>query len=290
LDTILLSEYDDLDPQFQELYRHVAALEAIGARVHRQLVIRMLGVEAGKISDVLEHLSGIIDEYDIRPKDGIFGWRTRHLVIARRIAEYKFSGLDELTDLFRKIISSINPSQPIELQSIRNICDAEFGIGRLGDADTRLSLYRALIERAPAERIPWHRLLRELLDDFRFDDMEYELRNAEEAVGSDSPLDRFKVRLLLARAIHAKKISDGDRLAILRRAYELAMVNIERHSADKYTYYTLCDVAVELVDRGESEHLLRTAIEKLRLAADEILDPAMTGPIERYERRLHRGR
>jgi hypothetical protein len=109
-------------------------------------------------------------------------------------------------------------------------------------------------------------------------------------VGSDSPLDRFKVRLLLARAIHAKKISDGDRLAILRRAYELAMVNIERHSADKYTYYTLCDVAVELVDRGESEHLLRTAIEKLRLAADEILDPAMTGPIERYERRLHRGR
>jgi hypothetical protein len=44
LDTILLEEYNDLDADLQDYYRYVAALEAVGARVHRQLIVRMLNV------------------------------------------------------------------------------------------------------------------------------------------------------------------------------------------------------------------------------------------------------
>ncbi|MBV9549798.1 MAG: SIR2 family protein, partial [Alphaproteobacteria bacterium] len=107
LDIILLQEYDQLDPGVQDLYRYVAALEAVGARVHRQLMIRMLQIASDKVALALERLSGIVDEYDITPKDGVYGWRTRHLVIARKITDYKFSGLEELTTLFQTIIDNI---------------------------------------------------------------------------------------------------------------------------------------------------------------------------------------
>lgn len=283
LDTILLAEFEDLDEPFQEYYRYVAALEAVGTRVHRQLLMRMLSIGADTINNVLSGLSGIIDEYDIKPKFGIYGWSTRHIVIARRITEYKFSNYDELEKLFDTIIDNINPAVPMELQSVRDICDNEFGIGRLSESKTRQRLYRKLIEAADGERIPWHRLVRELLEYESLEDAEYGLRNAIEAVGSDGPLDRYKVRLLLARAERTPGIADGDRLALVRKAFETAEENIRRHPADKFSYRALCDVAVELVRRGESPYILDNPIDKMREAADRILDPTMDRDLRYYE-------
>lgn len=289
LDTILLNEFDDLDEAPQEYYRYVAALEAVGARVHRQLVLRMLHIPSDKVAAVLNALSGIIDEYDISPEKGLYGWSTRHLVIARKITEYKFSGADELIGLFEKIIDNLNPAVHIELQSMRDICDTEFGIGRIGDHATRRRLFRKLIDVAPGERIPWHRLIRELLDNGSVDETEYAIRNAEDAVGADGPLDRYKIRLLLLRVERTERISDSDRLALLRRAYELALTHIERHRDDKLTYRQVCEVAVALVRRGEKVHILAEAIAKLRVGADRILDPDMHRWIRYYEQIKMRG-
>ena len=283
LDIILLQEFAELDEPVQELYRYVAALEAVGTRVHRQLMIRMLGIASDEVKSALQRLAGIVDEYDIDPKDGIYGWRTRHLVIARKITDYKFSGLEELTKLFEDIIDSINPSVPLELNTVREICDSEYGIGRLGDGETKQKLYRKLIAIAPGERIPWHRLIRELLKEGSYEIVENVLRNAEEAVGADAPLDRFKVRLLIVRAHKTLGISDGDRLALFRKAYELAMANTSRHKWDKYSYYTLCDAALLLVQRGESSYILQGAIAHSRKAADKILDPEMSARLREYE-------
>lgn len=288
LDIILLQEYDELDEAVQDLYRYVAALEAVGTRVHRQLMIRMLGIASDEVKAALQRMVGIVDEYDIQPKDGIYGWRTRHLVIARKITEYKFSGLNELTQLFESIISNINPSVPLELNTIREICDSEYGIGRLGDPHTKQRLYRALIKIAPGERIPWHRLIRELLREGDFEAAENVIRNAEDAVGNDAPLDRFKVRLLITRSQKTGGISDGDRVALLRRAYELAMSNLSRHKWDKYSYYTLCDVAVQLVQRGEGPYLLQEALSHAYAASERILDPEMPGKLREYELRQAR--
>ncbi|MBV9984750.1 SIR2 family protein [Bradyrhizobium sp.] len=44
LDDIILREYAGLPVPLQEIYKVVAAMEAAGVRVHRQLIIRMLGV------------------------------------------------------------------------------------------------------------------------------------------------------------------------------------------------------------------------------------------------------
>lgn len=283
LDNILLYEYEELPPASQEHYRYIAALEAVGLRVHRQLVVRLLGLQADQVASVLHGLKGIIDEYDINAREGIYGWSTRHLVIARKITEYKFSSLDELNALFKLIIKNINPGIRTELQSIRDLCDAEFGIGRLGDPETRQGLYRDLIGIAPGERIPWHRLIRELLEQERLEEVEYMIRDAIDAVGQDAPLDRFKVRLLMARADLTKGIAAGDRLAILRRAYELASSNAERHRSDKYSYRVICDVAVKMIERGESVQILYEAIARMRHAATEILDPDMDRDIRRFE-------
>jgi hypothetical protein len=284
IDIILLQEYDDLDPILQEYYRFVAALEAIGTKVHRQLVIRMLKINPTKVGPILNGLTGIVDEYDIRPKDGIFGWSTRHLVIARKITEFKFSSLDDLNNLFQSVIDSLNPAEPIEIQSVRAICDTEFGIGRIGDANLRKELYRRLIVAAPGERIPWHRLIRELLIEGDGEEAEYAIRGAEAAVGRDGPIDRFKVRLLVMRAKAAKGISKGDRLAILRKAYEQAMKNTESYRMDKHSYRSLCDVAVEMVQLGENAFILDEAISHMRSAASRILDPDMDERVREYEK------
>lgn len=283
LDKILLTEFDELEEAAQEHYRYIAALESVGMRVHRQLVMRMLGLRADQVASVLSGLVGIVDEFEINSRDGIYGWSTRHIVIARKITEYKYSSLEDLEKLFKKIISNINPAIHTELQSIRDLCDTEYGIGRLGEASVRKRLYRQLIDVSPAERIPWHRLIRELLDENALEETEYLIRDAVEAVGQDAPIDRYKVRLLIARAEHTTGISADDRLALLRRAYEVAQRNIGRHRNDKYSYRVLCDVALKLVDRGESPHLLNESIIRMREGAESILDPDMDRELRRFE-------
>jgi broad-specificity NMP kinase len=283
LDRILLKEYDDLDEGAQEHYRHIAALESVGMRVHRQLIMRMLGLPADQVTTILASLAGIVDEFPIRERDGVYGWATRHLVIARKITEYKFSSVVDLEQLFERIIDNINPAVATELQSVRDICDTEFGIGRLSDKGVRLDLYRRLIEIAPGERIPWHRLIRELMNSEALEDAEYAIRDAAEAVGEDAPIDRFKVRLLVLRAEQTSGISRTDRLALLRKAFDLAERNINRHRLDKFSYRVLCDVAVNLVERGEPVSLLDQALVAMRAAASDILDPEMDRDLRYYE-------
>lgn len=284
LDMILLREYNELDEPVQDYYRYVAALESVGARVHRQLVLRLLNLPADRVGSILESLSGIVDESVVSERDGVYAWATRHLVIARKIAEYKFSSLPELISLFEKIIDSANPTVAMELQTLRSICDTETGIGgRIGDLAERRKLYSRITQVAPGERIPWHRLIREDLMAGDLEGADHLIRTAEEAVGSDAPLDRFKVRLLIERADKTVGISRSDRVALLRKAYELALSNIKRHRYDKISYSTVCDVAVRLVERGESIHLLDDAIEKLTVGSELILDPDMVRRISYYQ-------
>lgn len=283
LDKILLAEFDELEEDPQQYYRYIAALESVGMRVHRQLVMRMLGLRADQVDAVLSGLVGIVDEFEINQKNGIYGWATRHIVIARKITEYKYSSPEDLDKLFRKIIANINPSIHTELQSIRDLCDKDYGIGRLGDALIRKKLYRQLINVAPGERIPWHRLIRELLDENSLEETEYLIRDAIEAVGQDAPIDRYRVRLLIARSEYTTGISSSDRMALLRKAYDLAQRNIARHKTDKYSYRVLCDVALKLVEKGEHPQILSNAIGAMREGAESILDPDMDRELRRFE-------
>jgi hypothetical protein len=124
-DDIMLKEYADLAPQLQDVYRYVAAMETAGIRVHRQLIIRLLGIDAASIAPMLSSLTEIITEYNLDERKGIFGWRCRHPVIASIVTKYKFSDLDKTISLFESVIQNTSPTYDVEIRSLRELCNVE---------------------------------------------------------------------------------------------------------------------------------------------------------------------
>ena len=148
LDTILLREYAALSPELRDMYRLVAGLEA-AARVHRQLVLRLLGIRADLLAGHLAVLSGLVDEFDISPDNGLYGLKTRHEVIAEIITKYKLSDEEQLSKLLEGVIDALNPTLFLERSTASAICLSEFGIPRVPSGSRRRALYERLIARAP---------------------------------------------------------------------------------------------------------------------------------------------
>ncbi len=288
LDTILLREYSELSANLQDIYRHVAALEASGARVHRQLIIRVLNVQADKVSALLSLLEGLVEEYDINPDDGLYGWATRHPVIAQTISRYKFSDRAELHSLFNRVIDGLNPTLSIELRTIRGICDIEYGIGSLADDAREVELYERLIKLVPGERIPRHRLIGKLLYLGQLESAGQAIRAAEDSVGLDSPINRYKVRLALRRAETTEGIMEEDRRAMLNEARRLALDGLRRLPLDKYAYMAYGEAGLAIAQRMGDTSTLDDAIARTTAAVDKILDPHLSDSLRSLERERRR--
>lgn len=213
-DDIILREYADLAIELQDVYRYVAAMETAGVKTHRQLLIRILRIPAHTISAALERLTDIITEYDIAPKDGIFGWRTRHAVIAAIVTRFKFSDITKFIELLDLVIDNLNPTYDVEIRTIRELCNVDTGIPRIPDKDVQNRLLRKLMSIAPSERVPRHRLIRNLIDAGAYEKAETEIRIFEKDFGADGPVYRYKIQLLLARAVRVPGILPEDRIQI----------------------------------------------------------------------------
>ena len=284
LDTILLKEYAQLDPPLQDIYRHVAAIEASGAMVHRQLMLRLLNVSPSSLAEHLRRLQGLVDEYDIKPEEGIYGWRTRHEVIGQILTRYKFSDEAEVYDLFRRMIEHLNPTLWIERKLVRDLCSREFGIGRLSDQLRQCELYRALIDLVPLERIPRHRLVHTLIRMGSLDLAEDAIVEAERDVKLDPPLHRYRVQIKMRRATDTPGLAKEDRAAMLRVAESSAANGVERYPGDKLAYAVYADVGVAIAELTRDVSTLDAAIATMRLASDRILDPHFDDMMRRYER------
>lgn len=281
LDSILLREFAELSTENQEVYRLVAALEATGAQVHRQLAIRLLSIDAGTISAMLQFLDGVVDEFDIDPGRGIYGLSTRHRVVAQTIARYKFADPDDRYQLLRDVISNLNPTIFLELRLVREICDSEFGIGSLANLRDQVDLLRQLIALAPGERIPRHRIISRFLQLGELESMEEELNSAVETVHLDPPLARYRVLLLMKRAQMTPGILDEDRAAILLQAHTLALESIRRFKNDPYGWIALGDVSLKYAEITRSTHLLEEAIEGIDSAYSELREPNLRDALRR---------
>lgn len=275
LDGILLREFADLTSENQDVYRMVSALEATGAQVHRQLVLRILGVDAGTVQALLQLLEGVVDEFDINPGEGLYGLSTRHRVIAQTIARYKYADEDERYSLLARVIAGLNPTVFLELRLVRELCDREFGIGSLTSDDRQVELYRSLIELAPSERIPRHRLVGKYLHMGELDLAERELRDAVETVKPDPRLARYGVLLLMHRASDTQGILDEDRHALLLQADGKARESIRRFPSDPYVYGVRGDVALAIADLTGDTTRLDEAILELESKYSELREPNM---------------
>jgi hypothetical protein len=285
-DDIILREFAGLEEATAEIYRYVAAMESAGIHVHRQLVMRILGVGADAIPAVLGGLVGIITEYGVDPREGIYGWKVRHDVIAAIIAKYKFHDIAQQIDLFTKVIENISPTYDIEVRTIRELCNTETGLPCIPDKSVQNKLLRSMMSIAPGERVPRHRLIRNLISIGEFEKADTEIRIYEKDFKREAPVDRYKIQLLVARATETKGLLKEDRMVILEQARELAAAAAERYEGNKYVLGAYCEVGVHAFKLSGSHEIFDEAMDVLRKAESRLGDPDIMKMVIRYERRL----
>jgi GTPase SAR1 family protein len=286
LDNILLQEYADLEVSARDVYRHVSALQAMGVRVHRQLIVRLLGIEAGTLQGLLAYMDAVVSEYDISDRDGLYGWTTRHDVIAKVIATYKYSDQDELYGLLVRLIDGLNPTVHIELETARAIAADEMGIARLSNYVRREELLKKLIGVVPAERTPRRRLIRLFLDGNDLVAADSAIVAAKKSIGSDPIVERYNAVLAYRRAINTEGILDEDRVAMLKEAERIARQCVVRNPLDRYNFRTLSDVAVELLSRTGKSELLVETIDWMKREEADAADPDFVRDRRGLEQRL----
>jgi hypothetical protein len=283
-DDIILREYASLAPEHQEIYRLVAALESSGVRVHRQLIIRLLGIQATYVSAALTYLTDIIHEYVINEREGIYGWRGRHSVIVTILTKYKFAETSMIIELFERVIDSISPTFDIEIRTIRELCNVETGLPRISDKTIQNRLLRKMMSIAPGERVPRHRLIRNLIEMGDFEKAEAEIRIFEKDFGRDAPVTRYRVNVLMERALGAPGILEEDRQAILYQARDFAAAAISKFPDNKLLLGAYCQVGIQIHRKTSSFADYDTAMKELKATEAKIGDPDITALIRKYER------
>lgn len=285
-DDIVLREFAELDSDLREIYRLVSAMESAGINVHRQLIIRLLGIPAVNVAASLANMLDIIHEYTVSEREGIYGWKGRHTVITDIITKYKMTDEKEYYKLFETVIDNLIPTYDIEIRTIKQLCAFESGISRIPDKHLRNKLLRKMISKAPGERVPRHRLIRYLIDINELEKAETEIRLYEHDFKLDAPVQRYKIILMLARAELTLGILDEDRRAIMDMARELAVSAMDKYKDNKDILRTYCDVGVEHFKRTGEMFVFDDAMDRLREAEKRIGDPDITNIIVKYERRI----
>ncbi len=288
IDHIILAEYGELASNYQEIYRTVSAMEAAGVKVHRQLILRTLNISAGSVASILENMTDIIHEYTIDEKEGLYGWRGRHSVVAEILTEYKYSDQKETYALFENIIKSLNPTYGIEIRTMRGLCDMKAGLGKIIDKDKQNYLLRRMISIAPGERVPRHRLISNLIDEGKYEQADTEIRIFENELKLDAPTQRYKIKLQLRRAEHTKGLMQEDRATIVAQAANIALDGIRKFPEDKNSYSIYCEVGyVHLRLTGKYE-IYDDAMRQIREAEERIMDPELRRIISAMEGRAER--
>ncbi|MFP9462418.1 SIR2 family protein [Pectobacterium brasiliense] len=283
-DDIILREYANLTPELQAIYKVVAAMESAGIRVHRQLVIRLLCISGEAIKAILVNLSEIINEYTVSEREGIYGWRGRHSVIVDIIAKYKYSNAEDIISLFDKVIDCISPTYDIEIRTIRELCSIEHGLQRISDKNIQNRLLRKMISIAPGERLPRHRLIRNMIDLGDFDKAETEIRIFDKDFRADGSIMRYKISLLTARGVNTPGIMDEDRMTILRDAEKVANIAIQRFPDHKYILSSYCSLGLEIYKKSKDISVFDDAIDRLKQAEERTSDPEVSKLILKFER------
>jgi len=264
-DNIILREFAELPAHLQDIYRLVSALETSGVRVHRQLVIRLLGIPMLATMALLDSLTDIISEYNIDIIQHIYGWRGRHQVISAIITKYKFGDTAKFVDLFEKVIDNTLPTYDLEIRSAIDLCNIQTGIPRIPNKETQNHLLRKIMSVLPGQRVPRHRLIRNLVELNHFDQAQTEIRIFEKDFKRfDAPVSRLRIELLTARAVETKGLMREDRLAILDQAREQALTSIRRHSQAKAIFSAYCSVGLNIIKLGGSSETFEDAMKQLK--------------------------
>jgi hypothetical protein len=290
LDDIILREYADLDENSQEVYRTVAAMEHGGVRVHRQLVVRLLGISPMAISGILQNLDDIIHEQTVDQREGIYAWHGRHLVITQIIADHKFHEEEKRYALFDRVIDNIQPTYDIELRTMKELCNFETGIPTLSDRKAQNVLLRKMLSVAPRERVPRHRLIHNLIALQRYDEADAEIRIFEKDFKLDGPAARYKIESATHRALYSPGLLEEDRVVLLDKAKAMATGLLNRHRFHKGVIASFCELGIAIAKFDGDTEPFEHGIALLRAAEDQTSDPDISQLVARLERKMDRVR
>ena len=285
-DTIVLREYAQIPENFREIYKHICALESFGVRVHRQLVIRLLSIEAQDIQMVLANLEGLVSEYEVRPRESIYSWKGRHPVISEIITKHKFNDYDKTFLLLKRVVENLSPTYDIEIRTLRQLCNFGSGVGQISDIGDQNELFRMMISVAPRERVPRHRLISNLIRQGEFPDAETEIRVFENDLGADGPVRRFKVRLTVERAISTTGLMREDKARLLNDAHDSALGLVNEARLERPTLQLYADVCYEIFKITGEYSYIDEALSFFKRAEKEVGDPDITRAIVRFEQRI----
>jgi hypothetical protein len=202
------------------------------------------------------------------------------------IATHKFFDTKKRYDLFAEIIDSISPTYDIEIRTIRDLCNLETGLPAIMNKDHQNLLLRKMISAAPAERVPRHRLLRNLIEADKFDPAETELRIFQNDFGLDGPAVRYKILLATARAVRAPGLMKEDRVVLLEKAREIASAAASRYQMNKGILVAYCEVGLEIAKLTGRAEVFEAAMSELKRAEDRIGDPAISVSVARLTQRM----
>ncbi|TIN69950.1 MAG: hypothetical protein E5Y30_17115 [Mesorhizobium sp.] len=165
------------------------------------------------------------------------------------------------------------------------MCNLDTGLPSIPEKEVQNRLLRKLISVAPGEPIPRHRLIRNLIDLEKFDLAETEIRVFESDLGRDGPVARYRIVLLLARALYTPGIMEEDRIVILKKAEAQASSSAARFENNRHVLSAYCEVGLELLKRTGDTSAFDTALNALKAAAQRMSDEEGAKAVRSFERR-----
>jgi len=234
----------------------------------------------------LARLTDIIHEESVDEIKGIYSWRGRHKVIMGIIADHKYYDANLRYDLIDKVIDNISPTYDIEIRTIKELCSVESGLSKLPDLAEQNVLLRKMISIAPGERVPRHRLIRNLIDLGHFDTADTEIKAFSSDFKIDAPTSRYKISLATARAVRSKGLLNEDRIVLLQKAEKIAIEAARRFKSVKGVVGAYCELGIEYAKLTADGRIFSDAIAMLRRTESEVGDEDIGRMIERLERRM----
>ena len=183
-------------------------------------------------------------------------------------------------------IQNIRPTYDIEIRSIRELCNVSSGLATITDLKDQNVLLRKLISTAPGERVPRHRLIRNLIELGHFDAADTEIKVFRADFKVDAPTTRYRINLATARAIRVKGLMHEDRVALIGKAEEIGADAVRRFKNVKGVLGAYCEVGVETAKLTGRYSVFDKAIKLLKIAEEQGEDPEISRMITRFERRM----
>ena len=139
---------------------------------------------------------------------------------------------------------------------------------------------------APGERVPRHRLIRNLINENDFEKADTEIRIFNKDFGADGPVHRYKVNLMVARAKHTPGLLEEDRIVLLKKAQELAVAGVARYPNNKNMLSAYCELGIEYYRKTGDFSFYDLSMIELKRAEDRAGDPELSRIVLKYERRF----